>query len=204
MRHFHWNKQWKRVIFSDDNRLNLDGPDGCKYHWHEFRKERRIFFSRHSDGGGLMICGEISSKGATSFCIIDCSMNKERLISILEDYLLQFSYAEYGAGCKDFMYMQDNASFHIAREFKAFKDKKINTFPCPALSPELNPIENVWCALARKLYANRRLFNSVEELKDTLLECWDSFTTDFTNRFVLSMPQRFLKLVKIDGQKISY
>ena len=37
-----YNERWERVIFSDDRKFNLVGPDGHKYYWHDLRKD--VFF----------------------------------------------------------------------------------------------------------------------------------------------------------------
>ncbi|KAG2884322.1 hypothetical protein PC116_g16421 [Phytophthora cactorum] len=42
---------WDRVIFSDEKKLNLDGPDGMKYYWHDLWTEKETFFSRQNGGG---------------------------------------------------------------------------------------------------------------------------------------------------------
>ena len=41
-----------------------------------------------------------------------------------------------------------------------------------AYSPDLNPIENLCAILSYKVYANNRVFNSVQELMEAIETCW--------------------------------
>ncbi|MBD3184743.1 hypothetical protein GF312_20850, partial [Candidatus Poribacteria bacterium] len=52
----------------------------------------------------------------------------------------------------------------------------INSIPLPAYSPELNPVERFFQELRRKI-ANR-IFDSLEELEDTLSEALEEYFHD--------------------------
>ncbi|CAF4387622.1 unnamed protein product [Rotaria magnacalcarata] len=53
--HMTWNNEWNKVIWSDEKKFNLDGPDGASYYWHDLRKEEGIVLTRGQGGGSVMI-----------------------------------------------------------------------------------------------------------------------------------------------------
>jgi hypothetical protein len=54
-------EQWNSVIFTDEKRFCLDGPDG---YFHDLRKEEEFAARHHRREAGVMVWGAISSKGA--------------------------------------------------------------------------------------------------------------------------------------------
>lgn len=43
------------MIFSDEKKFNLDGPDGFSYYFHDIRKEELLKNRRVMGSGGIMV-----------------------------------------------------------------------------------------------------------------------------------------------------
>ncbi|VDP48585.1 unnamed protein product, partial [Heligmosomoides polygyrus] len=59
----HMSTKWKKVVFSDEKKWNLDGPDGYRHYWRDLRKEERVFSRRNFGGGSLMVWTAFSGHG---------------------------------------------------------------------------------------------------------------------------------------------
>jgi len=50
-----WKEKWRKVIFSDEKKFNLDWPNGSQFYWHDLRRTSEIAMSRNFGGGSVMI-----------------------------------------------------------------------------------------------------------------------------------------------------
>ena len=57
----------------------------------------------------------------------------------------------------------------------------------PSLSPDLNPIENVWGEMARQVYANGRQFDNIDQLKSKIIQVWDDLSLEYLQKLVNSI-----------------
>lgn len=194
---------WNKVIFSDEKKFNLDGPDGFRYYWHDLRKEEKIHSKRQFGGGSIMVWAGISLKGRTELFMTEGTINSQVYTKILTEKLLPFTKEHYKRG---FIFQQDNASIHTSKVTKAFLEKeKIKTLDWPSHSPDLNPIENLWGIIVRDLYKNgNKQFDTREQLKKALLKTWKNLDDKKVRKLVKSMPKRLVKVVNADGKQIDH
>lgn len=200
--HMTWNLEWRKVSWSDEKKFNLDGPDGLRYYWHDLRKDQQILSKRAMGGGGVMVwaCFSWDFKGAITF--VEGSMDAYRYRELLNPHLQQLS-DHFGGN--DWIFQQDNAPIHTARSTVLWlKSKNINVMDWPALSPDLNPIENLWGILARAVYANGKQYYSKEELKKAIQSEWKKIGPQVLKNLVESMPKRIYELITLQGRKTKY
>lgn len=193
---------WARVIFSDEKKFNLDGPDGTRYYWHDLRKEKKVVWSRHSGGGSVMVWGGMSSLGKSRLAVLRGNQDAYDYQQTLSSFLLPFADDTHGG---DFVFQHDNASIHRARTTTAFlRERGVPTIDWPALSPDLNPIENVWGVMARRVYRCGRQYSTTSELKDAIQAAWDEISDEYLLKLVNSMTDRCIAVVRAKGTKIAY
>lgn len=192
-----WDNQWIQIIFSDEKKWNLDGPDGWKYYWHDLRKEKEIFSKRQLGGGSVMTWGCFAYNGVGSIAFVSGKMNSQAYQSVLASHLLP--NAEFLAG-ENWKYQQDNAPIHTSNSTKNwFQVNNVETLKWPAKSPDLNPIENLWGDLARRVYANGRHFTSSIELKSTIEDEWYKTDPELCQKLVSSMKTRIFEVIQRNG-----
>ncbi len=106
---------------------------------------------------------------------------------ILEHFMLPSADKLYGDA--DFIFQQDLAPAHTAKGTKSwFSDHGVTVLDWPANSPDLNPIENLWGIVKRKMRDTRP--NNADELKATVKETWASIPPQQCHKLITSMPRR--------------
>lgn len=198
--HMMWTSEWKMVIFSDEKKFNLDGPDGLMCCWHDVRRKKYEYRRRSFGGGSVMVWGAIHAGGKSRLAVLEGKQNAESYIRTLGSFLLPMLPTD----CPNSMiFQQDNAAVHTAHLTKMWLlYTNINIMDWPAHSPDLNPIENVWGLLARRVYADGRTFETTSQLKSTILTEWNNLGADVIQSLIQSMPGRCKSVLDNKGHCI--
>lgn len=197
-----WSDQWKKVIWSDEKKFNSDGPDGYEYYWHDLRKEEQFLSRRQQGGPSVMVWTGFGAHGKCNVAILTGKVNALKYQNALEHHFLPFKNNLNG---KEVVFQQDNASVHTAKTTKQWlTDHHIAQLPWPSKSPDLNPMENVWGIIVRRVYADGKQYGTAEELKAAIIQAWNSVTMETLNHFVNSMPDRIFSVINHNGGSTKY
>lgn len=79
-----------QMIFSDEKKFNLDGPDGFNGYWRDLRKEEQYFTTRNFGGGSCMVWAGFCASGKLDLAFTSFKMNSKDYIQVLETRLLPF------------------------------------------------------------------------------------------------------------------
>ncbi|KAM8712364.1 hypothetical protein ACLKA7_012821 [Drosophila subpalustris] len=86
----HLSTDWNTIIFSDEKKWNLDGPDGSRWYWRDLRKDPIYFSKRNFGGGSVMVWGAFTSKATLELQFTSSRMNSKEYIGVLECSLLPY------------------------------------------------------------------------------------------------------------------
>ena len=198
-----WTQEdWRRVLWSDESKINIHGSDGRRWTWRrrgqQLRQKHVTQTVKHDKC--VMVWGCFSSAGVGEIFIIEDTLNSARYIRILSSFMLPSARQLIG---KNFVFQQDNDPKHTAKNTKAWlKDKNIECLDWPAQSPDLNPIENLWAELKKKIRAKN--LKNISELTSCLKECWSSISEEYCKKLVDSMPNRIDQVINNKGLWTKY
>jgi len=206
--HQYWTvEDWKKVVWSDETKINRLGSDGRKWVWKkagEDLSDRLVQGTKKFGGGSLMVWGCMLWDGVGYACKIDGRMDGDLYIKILEEDV-QASISHYGKSAGDVIFQQDNDSKHTCKKAQAwFDDHDFNVLLWPAQSPDLNPIEHLWDHLKRKLSDHEVAPRGMLELWERVEEEWNKIDAEVCQNLIESMPGRVAAVLKAKGGYTKY
>jgi transposase len=102
-----------------------------------------------------------------------------------------------------FIFQQDNTPAHTENVTKQFfKDEKLKVLPWSVNSPDLNPIENLWGILKRRV--NKRQPKDVAELLTTTREEWTNILLQIVWACIESLPKHMAQMIEHNRNKADY
>jgi hypothetical protein len=202
-----WTKeQWERVLFSDEKKFLGNGFSGRVYvrrpPGEALNPEYTVDKMPHPVKVNVWGCFTASGLG---YCyIFNEKLNAKLLKTIYNTHLLpsaQLLFPEEAP--EQWWFLQDNDPKHTSREsYKWLHNNGISCLDFPPYSPDLNPTENLWNDIARRVEVKEA--ETVEQLQDIVAAEWAATSTDLLTKLTHSMPKRCKLVIEAKGGHINY
>lgn len=200
---------WNNVVFTDekvfqscnDGHIRVYRPANTRFH------ERYVSPRNRSGRFSVNVWAWISVHGpGVAWRIMgNGRFNGQVYRDILENVMLPSVEQLYPNNT--FIYQQDNCPIHTARIITQwFGNNNIELLPWPSRSPDINPIENVWGLLVKKIYGRNFRPRNKEELWSAIENCWEELREkeNYCRRLIASMPTRFNHVLEGNGAMTKY
>lgn len=185
---------WDNVFFSDEKRFTFALPDGPINSW--MKKKRRKTIKKSTCKKSLMVWAAFSRTKKTDIVFVTGNLNSELYIDILEHNLMAIMDT-------DDIFQQDNATCHTSRQTMTwFADNGIEVMQWPAISPDLNPIENLWAYMQHKVYEGGISFDNEQLLMNKIKDVWDEIPQVIIDNLIGSMNKRMEQVIKGKGERL--
>ena len=201
-----WTEDWGKVIFSDESPYRLFGASGKKL---VRRRQSECYHQssamptvKHPETIHVWDCFSAKGVGALTILPKNTAMNKEWYQHILREQLLSTIQEQFGD--EQCIFQHDGALCTKAKVITQWLgERNINILgPCPGNSPDLNPIENLWSILKRRV-DKQNLTNS-DKLQALIMQEWAAISQDVAQKLIDSMPGQIAEVLKKKGQHCKY
>lgn len=131
-------------------------------------------------------------------------MRKEHYLSILQAHLPNFldhcAYPE-----QEITFQQDGDPKHTAKIVKEWLgNQNFKVMEWPAQSPDLNPIENLWSIVKRRLGQYQSAPSNFDDLWRRVEQEWNNIPKGIFENLVESMPKRMKNVTENKGLWTKY
>jgi transposase len=191
----HKKTNWDNIIFSDETSI-----------WKGVSNTKRWINSNDNNDYDKVVkyplkrqvWGSISKLFPSQIYIFDGNMNAIMYLNILENKLLPTCEKN-----PKLIFQDDNDPKHRSNLIKNWKnEKQIKSLEWPSNSPDLNPVENVWALLKKKI--SKINTKTTEEFVEIIKQSWDNIKKESIDNIINSMPSRIDKIIANDGDLIDY
>lgn len=192
----HKDDDWNRTVFSDETSYQLFRNTVRR--WSKYAQEEKKRIPKNKQK--IMVWGAFSGKGQISCYSFRTIMDGSLYVDILRNHLLAGARKQFGSRWR---YQQDNDPKRTSKIAKQFLEKEVpKTIDWPSNSPDINPIENLWSILKRRV--EKRKPSNIDDLNRFLHEEWEKVEKTIVINLVNSMQSRCLAIIDSKGERINY
>ena len=159
-------------------------------------RKKRILKNRQK----VHVWGAVSYRGLVGFHSFQNIMDSNYYIEILEKNLISNAKRQFN---NKWRFQRDNDPKHRSAKTERWLAMNVqHVMNWPSNSPDLNPIENIWNIVKRRI--EKRKPTNIGDLKVFLGEEWKKIEKDIIINLINSMKNRCLLVIESKGERIKY
>jgi hypothetical protein len=188
-------------FFTDECAIDLNPYRRSVYAIPGMKTAEKIFQEYTKHPIHIMVWGGIARNYKSPLVLVKGTVNAQRYIGLLtESRIIETLDALHSP--KGWIFQDDGATPHRARITTAWLRERCvhvaeGNMKWPANSPDLNPQEEMWALLRRKIRLEG--CKDATELYARALAAWDEITPEMINRITDSFPVRLLAVQALKG-----
>lgn len=201
-------EQWRNVIFSDESPFTLLPRSGRIY---VRRRANERFLppclipTLKFGGGKIQVWGCFSYTKVGPLKRIEGKLTGAKYREILKNHMAPFLREMKRDKHTEFIFQHDNDPKHTAKVVKNYlKNTNIVMLDWPSMSPDINPIENLWNQLKDKLHEAYERASTLDELFDLVKASWGAIDVQRLQTLIDRMPNRCAAVIKAKGWATKY
>jgi len=198
---------WAKVNFADESTFTLRPARGEAHVWRRPTTRYLPACLRPSFKSGrlsLLVWGGFCARGRTPLVRVEGRLNQHKYVDIIHNHLLPFVEAKHG-GTSNLELLDDNCGPHRALAVRFYMALHgLERVDWAHQIPDMNPTENVWSVLERRLRARLTPPTTLEMLSDALCEEWDRLPDSLFAGLFEGMPRRVGALAVASGHSTKY
>jgi hypothetical protein len=195
----HNNFDWNKVVFTDESTFLLNQP--TRKVWNFPWKKKIIRTVKHPSK--VHVWGCFSASGFGDLVCFQKNLNANFMCTIYERGLLPSVDRLFGVDDDSWILQEDNDPKHRSKKAKNWKTENgINELSWPSMSPDQNPIENIWRIM--KIKISKKKIRTINGLKAQLVKEWKALPKELAENLVESMKRRTASLIEANGDYTLY
>jgi transposase len=131
------------------------------------------------------------------------SLDGAGLRDIMRDYLLPTATEHFGEGAEWWLLHDNDPGRHKSIVVRTWMHNNyVRPLDFPPYSPDLNPIENLWADVKKRM--EQKQADTKDELEQLLSEEWAATSSALCNRLARSMMHRIQQVIERGGAYTDY